>query len=115
MCPDHHSDNPVCRYHVGKQLFLVKNELPSHFDYAKYLRKLISRVITDRLDISETSWLFMLFFVGLNVCRMYLIHGPDGDYGFSSLIDEDTIWTCAGGAWTLWAVRFNTFSTPYTY
>ena len=60
------------QFHIVRSLFIRTYNLPPHFDFAKYLRRCMSKHITEQLDIKETSWLILVLFLIINVVRVYI-------------------------------------------
>ena len=58
------------QFHIVRSLFIRTYNLPSDFDFAKYLRRCMSKHITEQLDIKETSWLMLVLFLFINVIRV---------------------------------------------
>ena len=58
------------QFHIVLSLFIRTYNLPSDFDFAKYLRRCMSKHITEQLDIKETSWLMLVLFLFINVIRV---------------------------------------------
>ena len=65
------------QFHIIRSLFIRTYNLPPHFDFAKYLRRCMSKHITEQLDIKETSWLILVLFLIINVVRVYIEAGYD--------------------------------------
>ena len=66
-------------FHIVRSLFIRTYSLPPHFDFAKYLRRCMSKHITEQLDIKETSWLILVLFLIINVVRVYLEEAYDSE------------------------------------
>ena len=67
------------QFHIIRSLFIRTYNLPPHFDFAKYLRRCMSKHITEQLDIKETSWLILVLFLFINVVRVYIEEDYDDE------------------------------------
>ena len=60
------------QFHIVRSLFIRTYDLPPSFDFAKYLRRCMSKHITEQLDIKETSWFILVLLLLINVVRVQI-------------------------------------------
>ena len=74
------------QFHIVRSLFIRTYGLKAEFDFAKYLRRCMSKHITEQLDIKEGSWLMLIVFLVINVIRVEIeqLYG-DADYAVVTL------------------------------
>ena len=51
-------------FHIVKSLFIRLYKLPESFDFAKYLRRSLSEMTIEHLDVKESTWAVMCTFQG---------------------------------------------------